>query len=41
MWFAARYKKDRQDPKLLEDVEAHIPNRMRYYEAKLKLVLPE
>ena len=37
IWYAIRYKKDRQDPDLAKKVEKLIPNRIKYYEAKFGL----
>ena len=33
IWYAIRYRKERQDPELVKKVEQIIPNRMSYYEA--------
>ena len=37
IWYAIRYKKERQDPDLVKKVEQIIPNRMNYYEANFAL----
>ena len=37
IWYAIRYKKNRQDPTLVEKVEKLIPNRINYYEANFGL----